>query len=993
MLLHEETQDRRSFSGPVISVLSFNVEGISTAKQELLADICVRTQCQVLCLQETHRGQDDIRPRVPGMRLVAERPHEQYGSAIYVKSGIRVYSTKVSADNNIEVLTVLLDDDVSITSIYKPPTQDFHLPPDAVGQHRNEIFIGDFNCHSTQWGYQDTDENGELLENWMDSNNLHLVHDPKLPHSFNSGRWRRGYNPDLIFVSSNLAPMSTKLVTDPIPKSQHRPIGLLLQAVVQPEITPLRRRFNFKKADWKAFAEDLDQSIGDLEPVPESYDQFVDRVRVSSRRHIPRGCRTEYVPGLSQDSAAIYASYREKFEADPFSADTVATGEALSAAISADRRKSWQDLIESVDMTHNSKKAWSTLKRINKDPKRASTLHTTQPTANQVAHQLLLNGKTGTREKRQKVAEYPEANEELCRPFTLEELDAAICTAKAGKAAGLDDIMTEQIKNLGPAAKQWLLCMYNNCLERCHIPKIWRRARVVALLKPGKDAAAAKSYRPISLLCHTYKLFERLILTRLSEVIDPLLIKEQAGFRPGKSCVGQLLNLTQHIEDGFQKGAITGAVFVDLSAAYDTVNHRLLLHKVHAMTHNSHLTNMMRCLIQNRRFFVELSGKKSRWRKQKNGLPQGSVLAPILFNIYVNDQPIHPKTRSFIYADDLCITAQSPDFPEAETTLSEALVNLTSYYDANHLRANPSKTQVCAFHLKNKSSNRKLKISWNGTLLEHCDNPVYLGVTLDRSLTFKAHVSKLKGKVSTRNALLHKLSTSSWGSNPSTIRSTALALSFSAAEYACPVWGRSAHAKKLDPVLNTSCRCITGCMKPTKTDDLYLLSGIAPPDVRRTAASQKERLRQSEDERHPLYNHSAERQRLKSRRSFLATVSALEDNIASTRIKLWNERLKKHQQDNHMFINPSESLPPGSKLPWITWRSLNRLRSGMGRCKRNMLKWGYIDGAADCECMEGIQTMPHLLRCNRLHHPCTDWDLAVANDVALACARHWETVV
>ena len=611
----------------------------------------------------------------------------------------------------------------------------------------------------------------------------------------------------------------------------------------------------------------------------------------------------------------------------------------------------------------------------------------------QIAHQLLLNGKTGTREKRHKPTEYPEANKELCRPFTMEELDAAICIAKAGKAAGLDDIMTEQIKNLGPASKNWLLSMYNNCLERCYIPKIWSRARVIALLKPGKDAAASKSYWPISLLCHTHKLFERLILTRLVDIADPSLIKEQAGFRPRKSCVGQLLTLTQHIEDGFQKGTITGAVFVDLSAAYGIVNHRRLLHKILGMTRNSHLTRMVQCLIQNRRFHVELLGKRSRWRKQKNGLPQGSVLAPTLFNIYVNDQPIHHNTRSFIYADDLCITTQTVDFPEAETTLTEALDNLSSYYNANHLRANPSKTQVCAFHLKNMHSNRKLKISWNGTVLEHCDNPVYLGVTLDRSLTFKTHVTKLKGKVSARNTLLRKLSTSCWGANPTTIRSTALALCFSAAEYACAVWERSAHAKKIDPVLNTSCRYITGCMKPTKIDDIYILSGIAPPDVRRAVTSKKERLRQMEDERHPLFGHAVIPQRLKSRRSFLATVPPLESNVATERLKLWDDRLRESGYDNHMQINPTESLPAGSKQPWITWRSLNRLRSRMGRCKANMLKWGYTDGSAECECGQGSQTMPHLLSCNTVLEPCTERDLAVANDVALACARHWEMVV
>ena len=87
-----------------------------------------------------------------------------------------------------------------------------------------------------------------------------------------------------------------------------------------------------------------------------------------------------------------------------------------------------------------------------------------------------------------------------------------------------------------------------------------------------------------------------------------------------------------------------------------------------------------------------------------------------------------------------------------------------------------------------------------------------------------------------------------------------------------------------------------------------------------------------------------------------------------------------------MAISPSESLPAGSRLPWMTWRSLNRLRLGMGRCKANMLKWEYTDTSVNCECGQGIQTMLHLLSCDRLRDPCTERDLAVANDVALTRA-------
>ena len=134
---------------------------------------------------------------------------------------------------------------------------------------------------------------------------------------------------------------------------------------------------------------------------------------------------------------------------------------------------------------------------------------------------------------------------------------------------------------------------------------------------------------------------------RISPLVDEKLTKDQAGFRRGRSCTGQLLNLTQHIEDGYERKMLTGAAFVDLSAAYVTVQHRLMIRKLMDMTGDIDLCQVIRGLLSNRRFFVQLNDK-SRWRSQKNGLPQGSVLAPLLFNIYTNDQPLPTDCSRFI---------------------------------------------------------------------------------------------------------------------------------------------------------------------------------------------------------------------------------------------------------------------------------------------------------------------------------------------------------
>ena len=266
----------------------------------------------------------------------------------------------------------------------------------------------------------------------------------------------------------------------------------------------------------------------------------------------------------------------------------------------------------------------------------------------------------------------------MLTPFTIRDLGDAISLLKNGKAQGLDNIHHEMIKCFGPTTRFWLLDRLNDCLKQQQIPNVWRKAKVVALLKPGKDPESPKSYRPIALLCSLYKLLERMILTRLQCKIEHILIPQQAGFRPGKSCCSQVLNLTQHIEDGFELGQITGAAFIDLTAAYDTINHRRLLVKLVMITDDVPLTKFIRTMLSNRRFKVELNGKQSRRRNQRNGLPQGSVLSPLLFNVYTNDQPLPVATNSFIYADDLCLTTQQKTFEQVETTLASGLNELAS---------------------------------------------------------------------------------------------------------------------------------------------------------------------------------------------------------------------------------------------------------------------------------------------------------------------------
>lgn len=950
--------------GPTIRVCQINIEGISRSKSEYIGKLLVDQNVDVITVQETHTADDyqiHSRGRIPGYNLVGAINHPQYGIATYARSHIRNVSIVHSiADQELFCLTIKVEN-VTIANIYKPPS--FRWPNDMIPTFPHPaIYTGDFNSHHYIWGYNDNNEDGERVVDWAERNNLYLLYDAKQKPSFHSGRWNRGYNPDLTFISTDITNSSNarRDVLDHFPKSQHRPIIITLGTTI-PIINSLPLpRWNFKKAKWDLFGQQLEDDIRHIQPKVENYERFAALMISAAKKHIPRGVRKSYIPCWDEECQKLYDDFEQTGDPD--------LGEQLLESLNNNRTSRWKETLENLNFTHSSRTAWNLLRRLDSGLK-VSTPQAEIPAPDAISKRIKqLSKPTITKEHKRKVCyqlneirSRQQQSLSIMSPVTSEELNAALQQIKCRKAAGIDNIFPEFMKNTGPRVRAWLLEFYRDIIDKRKVPNLFRKCKIIAIAKQGKDPALTSSYRPIALLSVCYKILEKIIYNRLLPIVQNNIPIEQAGFMPGRSCCEQVLSLTTFIENGFQKKQKTAAAFIDLSCAYDTVWKEGLLIKLYTLVPCKAFLQLMNELLSDRLFQVIVNGKKSKFRSLQNGLPQGSVLSPLMFNIYTSDIPI-TTSRKFMYADDIALATQSSDLSAAENVLGNDLQVVNVYFKKWGLQPNPTKTEVSAFHLNNRQAYLELNVESEGVKLRHNPHPKYLGVTLDRTLTFRQHLKNVTAKVRTRTNVIQKLANTSWGANAETLRTSALALVYSAAEYCAPVWTNSHHTSLVDTQLNQAMRIITGTIRTTPTAWLPVLSNIAPPQIRRLSALKSQAEKIANNRMLPIHNDTAiltdAQPRLKSRLPAVRTASQL-TNFSTE--ELWRTTWRQQEVRNSHLIEDPTSKVAGFTIGRRDWCNLNRIRTGHGICNKSLTLWGRAEDPSCDRCDAAEQSVIHMV--------------------------------
>jgi hypothetical protein len=323
--------------------------------------------------------------------------------------------------------------------------------------------------------------------------------------------------------------------------------------------------------------------------------------------------------------------------------------------------------------------------------------------------------------------------------FTKRNISEIIASLKPDSSPGPDGIPPIFIQQCASSLVGPLYNILSDSIQSCTFPAGWKDANITPIHKSGSPHLTS-NYRPISLLCVFSKILEKLFLVRLLEECKALntFSKTQHGFMSGRSCTTNLLETYNYIINLVDGGIPCDIIFLDFSKAFERVSHTQLIKKLRLFGFSSALISWIHSYLSNRRQRVALRGSFSPWTAVTSGVPQGSVLGPVLFNIYSSDLSGIISAANNLYADDIKIFS-----PATTPCLQADLDKISSWASKNCLPLNPSKCVVMHFGLHNAHH----KYFIDGSAIKVANQHFDLGILVDNTLKFHSHVDYVISKV------------------------------------------------------------------------------------------------------------------------------------------------------------------------------------------------------------------------------------------------------
>ena len=648
------------------------------------------------------------------------------------------------------------------------------------------ILTGDFNARSPFLWDQESHQNsaGKSLADFCSLNGLEQVIDEAthLP--------RPGVETciDLIITNQPYLVVDKGVIPSPNPVCKHQIVHGKLNFNV-PCPPPYKRKiWNFKRANVVSIQRDICNTQWELLFSNTTTDEMVkcfnNKLLEITERHVPNKIITVddsdapfVTPVLKNLIRKNHKIYRDwiKNGKDPATKNRVVSFRKKTKEAIENAKSSYiEDLSKKIcDPSSGHKVFWSAYKRLS-NKKKVTNIPP-----------LFENGKyvSNFKEKSTVLNNYFAAQ---CRPFEIESelpiltpltnnmLNSVFISEEAivdiinklnkNKAHGYDGISIPMLKICPLEIARPLCLIFKKCIESGTFPLTWKFANVQPVHK--KNSRQDKTnYRPISLLPICSKIFEKIVFDSMySFLINNNLISEnQSGFRPGDSTINQLLAITTEIYNSFEKRDETRAVFLDMSKAFDKVWHEGLISKMRQNGINGNLLKMLESYLSNRKQRVVLNGVDSPWEEIQSGVPQGSVLGPLMFLIYINDLTDNISANIKLFADDSSLFIKVRDIHLAQETLTNDLDKITCWAKKWRMKFNPEISkqaiEVIFTSRYSKGKGDHPLLTFNDIPVARQDSTKHIGMILDEKLSFNQHIIEKIEKAKKGLSLMKFLST------------------------------------------------------------------------------------------------------------------------------------------------------------------------------------------------------------------------------------------
>jgi ribonuclease HI len=751
------------------------------------------------------------------------------------------------------------------------------------------MVAGDLNAHHGSWdAFKPTDRLGIALENWADNAGMVCINNRRMATRYDLATGSPS-TPDVTWVDHSLAERTSWTTLEDI-GTDHLPIKTVIRLnhSIFEKGRP-RTSWSTKKADWGKYHQVVIEELRKT-PLADLGDQqlikrFTEILKNAANQAVPRGARKNAKAWFTDEvDKALKVARVAKAEwlAHPLDEerkeDSKRAHKVASDTVKDAKSKSWEDFLSETDLRKDAGAPFRLLKSMEQpsgDSRDAALRQGTKTAtdARSKAELAIKHYASVNRIHRNKKddsairaeARFPKTcapDCDYCRPFTMSELQTNL-RKMGGKAAGPDGIYPWMLKHLPLEGQVALLTVCNCSWIRKLVPAVWRSATILPDPKKGKDPANIGSYRPISLTSVVCKMVERLVQGRLRFWTEKncVLNPDQAGFRQGRSTEEAIARTAQLAMDGLNQPKMerTLLVLVDFSRAYDRVWKRGLMAKMRKQGAPACLRQWTNNFLTDRRARVLWGQARSSEKVLSDGLPQGSVISPLLWLLYMDDikevfKDI-PGISVSLYADDLALSIRGC-LPVALAALMQKAIDALEVW-ANKwsmlISVEKTETLLISTHPGEVGGKWNPGLTCYGKAIAVNKNPVFLGATLDASLTFGAHADKVRARVDKRVNLLRRLNGKNWVTRLSTLQQTFKAYVVPVAQYCASTWVMFAAASSVDKVqagLNRGLRCVAGCPNGTNTAVLHAELDCLPLELQGQvlAATLLERARRMPEE-------------------------------------------------------------------------------------------------------------------------------------------------